>query len=148
MSNNVSRTLQPALTAALSRTERARHAPRCQQVKSDGVRCGSPAMQSGPFCYFHERMVNRMPPSEFPPLEDANAIQCALMHVLDALASKRIDRATANTMIYGLQTASSNLKRVRFEPASYLEGPVTRMPYNERPVAGEEVAAERASAAG
>src|SRR5438045_4887730 len=116
MSDDVSGRLHEMLAARMARTERARQAKRCMQVKSDGLRCGSPAMRTSPFCYFHDQMVNRWPPSQFPPLEDANAIQMSLMLVLDQLAAGTIDRAMANTMIYGLQTASSNLRRVRFEP--------------------------------
>jgi len=55
----------------------------------------------------------------------------------------RMDRQTANTLLYGLQTASANLAKVRFEPPSYLEGPVTRMPHaaeTEREEAKEVVA--------
>jgi len=54
-----------------------------------------------------------------------------------------MDRPTANTLLYGLQTASANLKKVRFEPPSYLEGPVTRMPYGAE--AREEATGEAAS---
>ncbi|SRR6266404_1042839 len=151
MSKVVSATFRSLLAESLEqseRTERARQAVRCQQVKTDGVRCGSPAMRGGPFCYFHERMVNRMPPSQFPPLEDGNAIQCAIMQVLDGVAAGRMDRQTANTLLYGLQTASANLRKVRFEPPSYLEGPVTRMPHDERRPVCEEAAAENVSEAG
>jgi hypothetical protein len=51
-----------------------------------------------------------------PPLEDANGVQCAIMQVAHAVLHKQIDRLTANTLLYALQTAASNLKRVRFEP--------------------------------
>ena len=116
MSESVSQTIRKALAGHMARTARARRSRRCFHVKSDGVRCGSPALRGGPFCYFHDRMVNRMPAPCFPPLEDANAVQCAIMQVLESLAAGKMDVHVANTMLYGLQTAAANLKGVRFEP--------------------------------
>lgn len=51
-----------------------------------------------------------------PPLEDANAIQMAIMEVLHQLADGRIDTKQASLMLYALQTASNNLKHLSFEP--------------------------------
>lgn len=109
-------TINRALASSLARVEAAHNAPRCYHVKINGVRCGSPAMHRDAFCYFHSRMHN--PPLEdgFPPLEDANAIQVAIMQVLQALAKKKLEVKVAATLLYGLQTASANLKGTHFEP--------------------------------
>jgi hypothetical protein len=48
-------------------------------------------------------------------LEDANAVQVALMQVLQMLGSGRIDPKNAGLMLYGLQTASCNLRHTKFE---------------------------------
>ncbi len=104
--------------------EQAHQSPRCHQVKQNGIRCGSPSMQGQPFCYFHDRMMNRMPASLFPPLEDGNSVQCAIMQVLEGLAGGSIEVKTANAMLYALQTAAANLRRVQFEPVR----PITQMP--------------------
>ena len=48
-------------------------------------------------------------------LEDANAVQVALMQVLQRLGCGQMDPKTAGLMLYGLQTASANLKNTRFE---------------------------------
>jgi hypothetical protein len=58
------------------------------------------------------------PPRAFslPLLEDANAVQIALMRVIQMLGSSRLDHKTAGLMLYALQTASGNLRRVDFEP--------------------------------
>lgn len=103
----------------LLQLERAKHAPRCQHIKADGVRCGSPSLRHKNFCHFHHRL--RIPKPNpiwhLPALEDANGVQCAIMQVTNALLRKQIDRLTANSLLYALQTAASNLKRVNFEPS-------------------------------
>jgi hypothetical protein len=50
-----------------------------------------------------------------PVLEDANSVQVALMKVLQMLARGQMDAKTAGLMLYGLQTASANLKHSDFE---------------------------------
>jgi hypothetical protein len=101
--------------------------PRCQHVKVNGVQCGSPALRRRQRCYFHDRMTdgkNRfVAASSVKPrplfsmclLEDANAVQVALMQVLTMLGSGQIDPKTAGLMLYGLQTASCNLRHTTFE---------------------------------
>jgi hypothetical protein len=48
-------------------------------------------------------------------LEDANSVQVAIMQVLEILSSGQMDYKMAGLMLYGLQTASGNLRNVRFE---------------------------------
>src|SRR5258708_7988162 len=126
MPETVKQTIRRALSEAeaAARTARARQSPRCHHIRQNGIRCGSPAMQGQPFCYVHDRMMNRMPTPQFPPLEDGNAVQCAIMQVLEGLAGGSIEVKVANSMLYALQTAATNLGRVNFEPF----GPITRMP--------------------
>src|SRR5258708_34377527 len=119
----VKQTIRRALSQ-VAQTERADQSPRCHQIKQNGIRCGSPSMQGQPFCYFHDRMLNRMPAAQFPPLEDGNSVQCAIMQVLEGIASGNIAVKEANAMLYALQTAAANLRRGHFEPVS----PITRMP--------------------
>lgn len=96
----------------------AKAAPRCQHIKSDGTRCGSPALKRKRFCHFHHRISipRNLPLTTLPPFEDANAIQVAIMQITQALLQNKLDLKTANTLLYALQTAASNLKRVSFEP--------------------------------
>src|SRR6185369_14004569 len=88
---------QPARTAAADR------AARCHHVKANGVQCKSPAMRGQPFCFFHEKFYN--PPYDdcFPPLEDANSVQCAILQVLNGLKSKLITPLEARVYLYGLK---------------------------------------------
>jgi hypothetical protein len=114
-----------------------RKTPRqCEHIKINGEFCGSPALRGRNYCYFHltyhgsrlsaERQYARartesadtaMVPLELPPLEDAAAIQMALMQVIDAILHNRIDNKRAGLVLYALQTASSNLARADFEQA-------------------------------
>jgi hypothetical protein len=86
--------------------------PRCQYIKVDGRRCGSPALKTKRWCYFHYE-VNRPTYSlDIPPLEDGDAVQLALTDLARAVADSRIDLKPAAVLAYILQTASANLKRV------------------------------------
>ncbi len=93
------------------RLQAAREAPRCMHVRANGVRCGCPAMRQNAFCFFHDRLYNRPFEESFPFLEDAASIQMAIMQVLDGLRRGKLDRGVANSLLFGLQTASANLKR-------------------------------------
>jgi len=101
--------------------------PRCQHVKVNGTQCGSPALRRRRRCYFHHRMldgrkqfaaescIKPRPMFSMCLLEDANSVQVALMQVLTLLGSGQMDHKTAGLMLYGLQTASGNLRHVKFE---------------------------------
>jgi hypothetical protein len=52
---------------------------------------------------------------DLPLLEDANSVQMALMKVIQMLGSGEMDHKTAGLMLYGLQTASVNLRNTEFE---------------------------------
>jgi len=111
------RTILQAFAQHARRMRAAHDAPRCQHVKADGTRCGSPALTQRPYCYAHAQMLRPAQPlGPLPALEDANGIQCALMQVADALVRDQIDYKRAALLLYALQIASANLKRVRFEP--------------------------------
>jgi len=95
---------------------------KCEHIKTNGIRCGSPALRGEPFCYFHHRArrdfprrpepvpVVAAPALDIPFPEDADAIQYALGKVMYGLLNGMIDHKTAGLMLYALQTASGNLK--------------------------------------
>ncbi len=101
---------------------------RCQHLKINGTQCGSPALRRNRFCFFHKRFQDeqiklsadraRRGVATFvlPVLEDANAIQIALMQVMRLLVSQQIDHKTASLLLYALQTASTNLRMTTFTP--------------------------------
>jgi hypothetical protein len=103
--------------------------PRCRHIKMNGVQCGSPALRRHRYCFFHNRMLDgkkRFSEKHLKPrplfsmclLEDANAVQVALMQVLQLLGSGQMDHKTAGLMLYGLQTASANVRHTDFEAQS------------------------------
>ena len=44
--------------------------PLCQQIKKNGVRCGSPALRGKRLCYFHGRAPRRKPKRVVPQVPD------------------------------------------------------------------------------
>ena len=87
----------------------------------NGVQCGSPALKGRRLCYFHSRVRITRGSTNLPILEDINSVQHALMQVITALLAGKVDRQMAGLLLYGLQTASANLKRVREEAAIVAE---------------------------
>src|SRR5438034_2781475 len=88
---------------------------------------GSPALRNGEYCYFHRRW--RMTTvdlshsahhvtTEFalPVLEHAYSIQITLAQIMRMIVCRQVDTKSAGLLLYGLQIASANLRRTRFEP--------------------------------
>jgi len=99
---------------------------RCQHIKVNGVKCGSPAVREHEYCYFHVRWHRkgmRVNPcfreqqrSPLPTLEDANSIQVVLAEVIKELKAGIIDHRTAALLLYAFQIASGNVKFTGSEP--------------------------------
>jgi hypothetical protein len=109
----------------------------CEFVKTNGARCGSPAMRNYFYCYFHRNCLELTPVVgktgfKLPVLEDAEAIQVAITKVIQALAFGTIDPVRAKFMLYGLQVASQNLKRANFKPShsAVVTDPTSEMLWN------------------
>src|SRR6266568_2761773 len=95
---------------------------RCEYTKIDGTPCGSPALPTSRFCFFHDRFreqhitLNQKPSGPaamvLPVFEDAASIQIALWEVTRLLLTDQIDHKKAGLVLYALQTASSNLARM------------------------------------
>jgi hypothetical protein len=94
--------------------------PLCQHWMDDTIRCGSPAMRSTRYCYFHHlaqmRGARKNAESarqrwfESAPLDDAVSVQRALAQVMTRLLSGNISHKRAGQILYNLQTASVNLR--------------------------------------
>ena len=93
--------------------------PRCHHIRVDGVQCGSPALKGKRLCYFHSRARVTRSSTNLPILEDSNSVQHALMQVITALIRGTVDREIAGLLLYALQTASANARRVDFAPLPY-----------------------------
>src|SRR4051812_36177400 len=110
------------LQTDLARLARAARAPRCVQVKTNGLRCGSPAMRRNPYCYFHDRYLNQPYEDTFPPFEDGNAVQFALMQIVERLRRETfrdgaVDPRFIKPLIFAVKTAAQNLRNTTFDPA-------------------------------
>ncbi|MBZ5647319.1 MAG: hypothetical protein LAN37_08870 [Acidobacteriia bacterium] len=102
--------------------------PQCEHIKLNGVRCGSPSLKGKNLCYFHFRAHDRHA-KYIPFLEDGNALQFALMQIIRGVMDDRIDLKKANTLLYALQIAGSNLRQVHSEP--YWENVIRQFPWHE-----------------
>ena len=126
------------------------NAPRCQHLKVDGTQCGSPALRRNRFCFFHKRFQEeRISVSRdrvrrgratliLPVLEDANSIQVSLMQIMRLLAAGQIDARNAGLLLYALQTASFNLRYVRFEPLDIQHVVIDRDTVDQTGIGGKQ----------
>jgi hypothetical protein len=90
--------------------------PQCQHIRTNGTRCGSPALKKKPLCFYHNRMAQPQQLVQIPFFEDADAIQLALWKVVRGLLTRYIDPKDAGRVLYALQIASTNLKQTRNQP--------------------------------
>jgi len=98
---------------------------RCQHIKGNGTQCGSPALRGQELCYQHtqcppERVKVKGADGEtseivVPLFEDAASIQTMVRQVAVLLLRDRIDGEKAGRLLYALQIASANLKRLAEE---------------------------------
>jgi hypothetical protein len=130
-------------------------APRCRHVKVNGTQCGSPAVRSKSFCFYHQQhrpiLAECYSDGEYstgeillPVFEDAHSVQCVIRQVMQMVLQKRIERKTASLLLYALQIASSNLKRMELEkpqPEQVVIDVVTPLKY-EPPIAAPELREE------
>ncbi len=91
----------------------AHTAPRCQHTRFNGARCAAPALTGRSLCRLHQHALRpKRPDYTLPFVEDASSAQLALNQVLRALQDKAWDLKTCALMLYDLQIACSNLKRL------------------------------------
>src|ERR1700724_362944 len=99
----------------------------CTHIKITGQQCGSPALRGEFFCYFHTRGIKGvqhrvdMQLESMALLEDCEAIQFSIMHVVDGLVKATLDHTRARLIIQALRIAARNAKKVRFDNCSYEE---------------------------
>ena len=97
------------------RTANANLAPRCQHTKLNGTPCAAPARRGRNYCVFHDAAHAKQPDDALRMVEDAMSLQYALFQVMRLLTDKAVDTKRAALMLYALQIASSNLKRLHEE---------------------------------
>jgi hypothetical protein len=93
----------------------------CRHIKSDGIRCKSPAMRSCDFCYFHAKLHESTRGTTrrklaFSQIEDSASINSAVVRTLNALLSKTIDAKQAGLILYGIQIVAKKVDDYRGSP--------------------------------
>ena len=90
----------------------------CRHIKTNGLRCQSPALKGARFCYYHDKTHTvgaephlRFGPLQLPAPEDSAAIQLSIARIGDALINDRLDLKKATGLFYGLQIAAQFIDR-------------------------------------
>jgi hypothetical protein len=104
----------------------------CRHIKTNGLRCKSPAVTETVYCYFHTRLHRHH--AAFRPqgeaaryviagqhvqllaLEDRESVQTALSVVINALALGQLETRRATALLYGLQLAAINGSKLNTQP--------------------------------
>ena len=92
-------------------------APRCQHIRMNGRRCGSPALRGENYCYFHDSVHNPGGSYALPFPEDATSLQYGVMMVIRMLVSGHVEIKCCSALLYALQIASANLRAFTAERA-------------------------------
>ncbi len=92
----------------------------CRHIKTNGQRCGSPALRDNYFCYYHDKIHNvgaepnlKYGPLQLPAPEDLASIQLSVARINDAVIHGVIDLKKATTLLYGLQIAAQYINRAQ-----------------------------------
>ena len=93
----------------------------CRHIKPNGLRCESPALNGGQFCYYHSKLHSigaepnlKFGPLQLPPPEDRAAVQLTVARINDAIINGRIDIRKATALYYGLQIAAQFIDRKEY----------------------------------
>jgi hypothetical protein len=105
---------------------------RCTHLKLNNQTCAAPAMKGKTFCLFHASIYDHMTVPRLP--EDAATIQITLGRIIGKLEDGEIEGRNAGLILYALQIASGNLKRLGLELPATLPSNVP-MPDDELVVA-------------
>ncbi|MGA9529846.1 MAG: hypothetical protein WBS24_17165 [Terriglobales bacterium] len=95
-------------------------AERCHHIKTNGTRCGSPALRTQRLCYFHhhnppacvevyENELNRSGELSLPVIEDPSSILVVVQRITELLLKRMIEPRTAGLLLYGLQIAATSI---------------------------------------
>jgi hypothetical protein len=80
----------------------------CDQIKSAGNRCGSPAMRGALKCYFHLRPA-RIDDFRVTSLTDPIQLQKAVTEIFNAVATNKLDVKRASALLYAIQVSKQKL---------------------------------------
>ena len=90
--------------------------PECVHIKTDGIRCGSPALRGGYRCYHHAApsrlRARRATRFTVPEITDPVSLQAALSLIIGALANGELEARRASALLYAVQLAHANFNRM------------------------------------
>ena len=112
---------------------------KCRHIKANGLRCESPALKGGQFCYFHSKLHTisddvRFGPLHLPVPEDARSIQLSVARINEAVITGRLDLRKASTLLAAIKLAAQFIDRKLF---FHEQGTVSSV---EQSVTGDEIA--------
>lgn len=112
------------------KNDRSATCKECRFIKTNGLKCQSPAMRGSCFCYFHgrKRIYVTQPDSEvqtinLPPLQNEAAIHMSIDQILHAVATGKLDQQRAGKLLYALQLAQKTIYSAPRLPAAAPEPP-------------------------
>ena len=93
--------------------KKANEAKRCDHLKANGVRCGSPALAGKEHCFFHAQFHN----AEYtlPLIEDKRTLQLAYMDLAKGVSMKTISIDHGRLLLQILQSAGKNLPDIDWQ---------------------------------
>jgi len=84
--------------------EQAHRAPRCEHIKFNGEKCGSPAIRGQRCCYFHtEAYADAI---ALPLIEDQSSLQLAFRRLTQQLLCNQIDPMRARVVLQVLEATA------------------------------------------
>ena len=98
--------------------------PTCSHIKEDGVFCRVAAVRNQKYCYHHlmqrgrrlrrARALRDNAPYrvDIPSLDNPYAVRNAITEIVQALGSGQLDPRVAGKMLYGIQLARAENKRI------------------------------------
>jgi len=98
--------------------------PTCSHIKEDGVFCGVATLRNHKYCYYHlmergrrlrrARALRDDTPYrvDIPSLDNPYAVRNAITEIVQALGSGQLDPRVAGKMLYGIQLARAENKRI------------------------------------
>jgi hypothetical protein len=86
----------------------------CAHLHISGQKCHAPAVNGSSLCRHHRprNCAEHHAPLSLPPISDRSSLLVAIFEVLQAISERRISRADAGTLLFGLQMASRVMSEI------------------------------------
>ena len=103
--------------------------PICEHVKMDGIRCGSPALHGGQYCYYHDGQYRAVPSRLIPGItvshreesigrrrpscrpQSAEDVQIGFMQMIYVVAGERLEPRRARLILSELKRAAMEIRQ-------------------------------------